>query len=578
MKYCVPQELINDIKDIFTRTMSSVNRLAILQSRIGADAAKELNMKFESAGVSKYHEAAIERFLKGLEITPAKRAELSKIIKDRLAAKNKAIDDNELISLAKHVLDKKYDLVIPEGEMKNIFKLKKEITALEGPAVGTLDGSKEKLAWGQKIIELADKINGLKAPEEGIIKGLRRGFRRIEEAYTAPKGIIGKAFGGTGQLLAEAAELFFDPAIKSIKASLDNSVLFRQGLKVLTADKAIWGKYAKMTGQVWARVFNKDKMTAMNNAFRADLVTRDLYQDAIKAKLAVGVVEDYFPTHTVDRIPGLGNFFKASSEAFTMFSQGSRMDLFEKYVTLIKKTDGQITPKQMEDIARVVNSITGRGGLGNLEAFAGGMNKILFSARYQTANINTIKHAFDPNLSSEVKAIAQRNLAVHFTAIAGVMTTLSAFTDVGFNPKESTFGKMRIPGTKKWVDVTGGLASYFSLIGRMRGRYTKPQFKDTPLDILLDFMKGKFAPAPGIIRDFLEQRDYSGVKPTTVSSLRSLFVPITAENVWKSYEKKEEIDTAVYAFIFEFIGQSVTQPKAKREGTYSSPLDIILGR
>ena len=134
-----------------------------------------------------------------------------------------------------------------------------------------------------------------------------------------------------------------------------------------------------------------------------------------------------------------------------------------------------------------------------------------------------------------------------------------------------------MPGTKKWIDVTGGLGSYIAVIGKT-GKATlgKQQYgKDTGMDILVDFMKGKLAPAPGVLRDILEQRDYSGKTPTVGSTLESLFIPITAENALDSIRAREDAYEALIPFLLETGGFSVTQPKSKREGSYWSPRDLF---
>jgi hypothetical protein len=327
---------------------------------------------------------------------------------------------------------------------------------------------------------------------------------------------------------------------------------------------------------VWKNVLDSNKMDDLVKAFKADMVTKDLYQDAIRSKLAIGVVEDFFPSSLVQNISTL---FKASDESFTMFSQGSRMDLFENYVNAYKASNNgtKPSPEVMKGFARVINSVTGRGGLGKMEASSNFLNKVLFSARYQTANINTLKHAFDMSLPLEARKIAQKNLSNHFKLISGIGLTLAAFGDFGFDPRESTFGKFRLPGTTKWIDVTGGLGSYIAVIGKTaKTTLGKQEYgKNSGMDILVDFMKGKLAPAPGAIRDILEQRDYSGEQPTPLSIAESLFAPITVENVVDSIKERETAYEAAVPFLLESIGSSVTQPKSKKEGTYWSPQDII---
>jgi len=571
---CIPPELVEQVKNLNLTKLSSEERTKALSEVLGDETGKNISVLFEKTLLLKNQKKAFNKFIDDIDgVSIEKKAKMRENFEKRVAEKNGIIKDNELLAIVKDTLDRKYELDVPDEKVKKMFEIRNEIDELKAKATGTPDGSVEKLEWGKKVVELSNTVGDLKQVSQSIGGELKLAGQRI-----SGKAKDKEWFGMVGQVINEIGNVVLSPAIKSVKASLDNSVLFRQGLKVLSADPATFTKQAGNTWSMWSKVLSKDAMEEMATAFKADLVTRDLYQSAIKAKLAIGVVEDFFPTSVVQKIPGLGNLFKASDEAFTMFSQGSRMDLFEKYVKLFENANGGAKPDadMMKQFARIANSTTGRGGLGGAEAIAGTLNKVLFSARYQVANLNTFRHAF--TMTGEAGKIARAQAAKHLALIGGIMTTLSAFTDVGWNPKESTFGKVRIPGTKKWVDVTGNIASYFSLIGRTWNKIENPGYKDTGMNVLVDFMKGKLAPVPGIGRDILEQRDYSGNKPTAESVARSLFVPITLDNPWKDTEKNEEAGIIALSSFIEFLGGSVTQPKSKGEGSYRSPLDLITGK
>jgi len=575
MATCIDPQFIERVKSLNLAGMKSADRVKVLDDILGSGQGKDINLLYEKTLLLKNQKKAFDKFIDDISgMSLEKKAITKERIAQRLAEKQDIIKEDELLSIVKETLDKKYDLDIPDESVQKMFTLKNEADELAVTAKGTPDGSPEKLAWGKKIVELSNTVGELKQVSKNFLGELKLAGQRI-----AGQAKDGNYLGAVGQTLRETFNVALSPATKSIKASLDNSILFRQGLKVLSASPETFGNQGLKTWKMWGKVLSKDAMEEMSTAFKADLVTRDLYQSAIKSKLAIGVVEDFFPTSIVQKFPVLGNFFKASDEAFTMFSQGSRMDLFEKYVDLYKTANGGALPSKeiMDGFARVANSTTGRGGLGKLEASAHWLNQVFFSARYQTANINTFRHAFDTSLPIEAQKIARKQLAKHLVLVGGIMTTMSAFMDVGFDPKESTFGKVRIPGSKKWVDVTGGLASYFSVIGKTaKAVNSKPGYKtDTGLDIIVDFMKGKLAPTPGVLRDILEQRDYSGKKPTVGSVANSLFMPITIDNPIQDIKKDEEVGITALSSFLEFLGNSVTQPKSKGEGNYWSPLDIV---
>jgi hypothetical protein len=571
MAICIPKDLIEKVQALNLKEMDSISRTKALSEILGSENGKEVNKLFEKRLTLVNQKVAMNRFVDDLSgVTTEKKLKLKENIAKRLDTKQQIIEDKELLTIVQEGLNKKYKIDIPDETVADLMKIKKEADKLKVSAIGTPDGSDAKLVWGQKLNEYDDVIDAVARASQDDLKTIVKqslidSATRIKQA----EGVLGK----TGQTLKEVIRDVFTVPAKGIKAAWDASYIFRQGLKVLTADPKIWGKQVKGSLGSWTKVYDKAYMKEIVDAFKADIRTRDLYQDAINSGLALGVKEDFFPTNVAEKIPLLGNLFKASDDSFTMFSQGSRMDLFEKYVNqVITETGEKPSADIMKGLAKYVNGLTGRGGLGTFESSSGFLNQLFFSARYQVANLKTFA---DPLLSKtpEVRAIAAKNLARHTAFVAGTMLTLSAVTDVGFDPRSNTFGKARIPGSKKWIDITGGLASYWSLLGRSYDAASKkPQYgKDTAMDIFTDFLKGKLAPVPGAFRDILEQRDYSGRKPTALTTLESLFVPISASNVIENAKDKEELDIQALSAFFDILGAGVTEPKSKGEGSYWSP-------
>lgn len=316
------------------------------------------------------------------------------------------------------------------------------------------------------------------------------------------------------------------------------------------------------------------------------MMADDLYDEAIDSTLRIIGKEDFFPESKVANIPGVGRFFRASDDAYTMATQGARFDIWKKYVNEFIKNTGQKPSKEiMEGFARVANSATGSGGLGALEKNAGLLNKFLFSARFQTAQINTFKHAFDKSLPAQARKIAQKNLASYLLYVGGLMSAFSLFADVGFDPRENTFGKIRLGKSDKWVDVTGGTASMVSTLFRTAakgynlatGEKTK-YGQDNAFDLLTNFVSGKLAPVPGTVVSLLKERDISQDIPLPIATLMNLFVPITLQQPIEDVAQKEELDAAAVGFILEFLGSGTSQPKSKSPGSYKSVIDIVTGQ
>ena len=579
MSICINPKFIDKIKELDLKNMSSSERVKAFNDIMG-NGGNEINLLYEKKLLLKNQKDIFNKFVDDLNgVSLEKKAKMKERIAERIAERNNIVKDDELLSVVKDTLDRKYNLDIPEEATKRMFNLRNQVDTLKTKAQalkGTADYEKARMEWGFKEIELSDVVTDLKDTNKGnLIDIIKSNIKDSVQRVKSTEGTLGKV----GQGLVESVENILGIPAKGIKAAWDASFMFRQGLKVLTADPKIWGTQTKGSLKSWTKIFSKESMEDIVKGFKADIVTRDLYQDAIKSKLAIGVVEDFFPTNVAEKIPLVGNLFKASDDSFTMFSQGARMDLFEKYVNdFISKNGSKPSKEVMDSMAAYVNALTGRGGLGKAEATSGWLNQLFFSARYQVANLKTFT---DPLLAKtpEVQKIAAKNLATHSLALFGTMTALSAITDVGFDPREKTFGKVRIPNSNKWVDVSGGLAQYISTLVRMQPAVLgKPKYgQPDGWDILTDFFSGKLAPVPGAIRDYYAQRTYGGKEPGLGTTLSSLFVPITLENILENQKKKDDAFVQGLSAVFDILGAGVSRPQSKSEGSYGSPLDLITG-
>lgn len=577
---CIPPELIESVKRIVLTSGDSIARNKQLLEVFGGNQkmVDSINTSFEKSLLLKNQEKAFDKFVDSLTGADAtKKANLKQAIKDRLANRqNRILEEDELLSLAKETLLKKKGVEVSLDTMKNIQTLKRDSVQLENKYKET--GSlKDRMDWGRKEVEYIDFINEQKGKNETIGKIFTNAKDRITGAYE--KGGILPA---TGRALAETGNLAFSSAFKGIKASWDLSAPLRQGLKVLSSNPSAWKSSTGKSLSIAKEIFSKSNIDKAYNDFRASTITDPLYKDAVDSGLALGAIEDFFPESPLTKIPVLENIFKTSDAAYTTFIQNARFDLFKNYVKQYEMTNGA---KPSEDIlkglARVSNSVTGRGGLKGLEQNADLLNKVLFSARYQTANINTVRHAFDSTLPKEAQVVARKNLAKHIVMLGGMMSAFSAFGDVGFDPNESTFGKVRIPGSKKWVDLTGGLAGYlvpaFKMANKLGDGKKLGYKEESSKDIIYKFLEGKLAPAPGVVRDVLSERDYSGKKPTVGSVAKGLFVPITLENIQEGISEDEDAKILAISTLLEMFGASTTEPKSKREGSYKSVIDIVTG-
>ncbi len=350
---------------------------------------------------------------------------------------------------------------------------------------------------------------------------------------------------------------------------MDMSYALRQGLKVLTTNPKVWADGMVNAFKPFQKLGSKAEQQAVADAFKARLVSHPMYEDAINSKLGIGVIEEFFPTTIAEKIPALGNIFKASNEAFTIFSQGSRMKLFEDFITTAKNNGTDITPQLMKDFAKVANSVTGRGSLGSLESQAGLINKIFYSGKYIKSSLDTFLMPFDTKLSPEARKKALEVSLRNLSTVGGLMGIASLFTDVETDPRSSKFGKMRT-GKNTWVDLTGGLGSYITLAAKnisgksksaTTGRISELNSGDfgsrTRFDTIIDWLSNKTAPALSTGIQVAKGKDFSGKKPTLGSAVTNLVKPISAGNAYQVFSDNDT-GTALLTTLFDVLGASGT--------------------
>lgn len=359
---------------------------------------------------------------------------------------------------------------------------------------------------------------------------------------------------------------------KSLRATLDNSALFRQGLKTLTTHPGTWLKNASQSFVDIAKTLKGNEVMDFVNA---DIVSRQNALNGLYKRMGLDVaggkgkvVEEAFPGIAQEKIPGIGRLFKASDVAYTAFLQRTRADLADKYLDYAVKAGVDITDKkQIESIGKLVNSLTSRGDLGRLEGSARVLNNVFFSPRLVKANMDILTaHQFQRGVTPFVRKRAALNLLKMAASVGAVLTVANEVRpgSVEWDPRSSDFGKIKVGNTR--FDVAGGMAGFVTLGSRLAttsskssstGEVTDLNTGDfgskTSADVLLDFTQNKFSPAAGVVRDYLRGKNFSGEKPTVGSTLNDLFVPLVIDN-YKETKKDPNSANTLVALIADGLG------------------------
>lgn len=493
-------------------SMSSQERRTFLSNVVGEANAKQVNALFESKLLLKNQQDGMITWAKQVAgLKPEVRRDLIA----KIEKMDKVLDPKEHDLFLEDLAGKRLGVEVTFEEAKNISDMSKALSE----AKMNIDpnsplASPERMAYGRALVKLNKYITSLKDIKSDTF---------LQTFKEAPGKESLKKVSDLGGLA------------KSMKASLDNSVIGRQGLKTLFSNPSIWRKNAIKT---YEDMYNTFGGKATTDEVMAEVLSRPnaingLYK---KEKLAIGNLEEAFPTSLPERIPAFGRAFKASQAAFEGFQYRTRADVFDKYVEVAQKTGADI-----QGIGKVANALTGRGELGKLEPIASTLNNLLFSPRFLKSNIDLLTvHAFDRGIGTFARKQAAGNLLKAIGGIGTVLTIANAVNpgSVDWDPRSSNFGKIKIGATR--FDVSGGMASLITLVARLATMTTKSSTNgkitslnsgkygsSTGLDVFINFMSGKLAPLPGVIRDWMKGKDFNGKKPTLASTAINLMSPLS---------------------------------------------------
>ena len=361
--------------------------------------------------------------------------------------------------------------------------------------------------------------------------------------------------------------------VKGIKASFDMSALLRQGLKVLVTHPKVWYKNAKQSfTDVIESLKTETSAEEVARACAIDIMQRENYQNGLyrKYKLALGVMEEEFPSSLPERIPYLKRLYKASENAFNLFMYRTRADLFD----LLYKT-AENNGVATDGLGEFVNSLTGRGSLGFAEPVAKAVNNVFFSPRFFKSNIDILTAGvLNKGRSQFVKREAAKATLSYLGFVALLLSIANAFDDdaVEDDPRSSEFGKIKIGNTR--FDISGGAGNIVVLMSRLITKSTKSSVtgvvkelgskygQQSVGDIFMNFVEGKLSPAAHLLIDYYRGYDFSGKPVDTKYMLMSGLLPIPAQNAIE-HLNEEEFSIYLAGLVADAfgIGTSVYAPK-----------------
>lgn len=517
MSFCLPhfetEKFIEALKTgkinpVKLSEMTSKERHNFISDIVGKDNAKEVNALFESKLLLKNQQQGMINWAKK---TAGLKPEVRRDLISRIEKLDKVLDPKDQDLFLEDLASVKLGTNVTFEEAKHIADLSRKITELKT--------GEDRMQYGRAKVELGNYISDLKNQNAPSFMQKPLGEKLTEIAGTS----------------------------KGLKASLDNSAIFRQGWKTLFTNPTVWLKNAKQSFKDLVDQFGGKEVM---NEVQADIQSRPTYDLMKKAKLDIGTTEEQFPSHLAEKVPLLGHLYKSSEAAYTGFVYRTRADVFDKYIKIAETSGIELDKPQLESIGKLVNSLTGRGNLGTVgEKAAMAANNVFFSPRFLKSNLDFLTaHQLQKGVTSFVRKQAATNLVKAIVGTASVLALANAIRpgSVETDSRSSDFGKIKIGNTR--FDVTGGMGSLITLASRLLTMSSKSSItkKVTPLnsgkygsqtgvDVLVNFAEGKLSPVAGVVRDLMKGQDFNGNKPTVLGEANNLFTPLPVTNAVSSF-------------------------------------------
>lgn len=380
------------------------------------------------------------------------------------------------------------------------------------------------------------------APTKGDIKLIEKAFGRdlakaIEENVSTFEKI-------------KTAGLELANVPRSLLSAFDFSAPFRQGIVTsVRYPKEFFGNFKGMFKAFGDEKAYKLTMESIANNKNYDLMNKSglalTDMDALTSR------EEDFMSSYAEKIPLAGRGVRASGRAYTAFLNKTRADVFNKLVkdAEAQGLDVEDANKLTKDIAKFVNSATGRGSLGPLESSAAGLNAVLFSPRLWASRINLLNPVYYAKLEPFARKEAIKSMAGLAGAAATVLSLAAAAgAEVELDPKSADFAKIKVGDTR--YDILGGFQQNIVLAARMiTGEKTNSVTGEkstlgegygdpSRFDLAIDFAKNKLNPVAGFAGKLLEGKTPAGEPINPAAEFGKLFVPLNAQAAKDLYDSQ----------------------------------------
>jgi hypothetical protein len=432
---------------------------------------------------------------------------------------------------------------------------------------------RERFEYGASQVVYEHYIDHLKGGDAPIKTMLKN---RAGEFGTTWKTNAPRAVGEAG---LDAAKVVADNSV-SLVSTLDNSFIGSQGAYTFLTHPTKWFNGAVNSFADWGKTIG-GKNT--KDALMADVYSRPRYMNGEYQKAGlIATSEEPFPSSFVGRIPALGRVFRASEQAFTGSALRMRLGVYDLLADRAIKNGVKWGDNDIVSFGEVINSLTARGGAkwtnNPLIRLAMWAPKML-QGQIDVLTVHRLGSGLESN---RARWEASKNLlkitaeVASFMALCNYLKPGSAPTD----PKSTAFGKVKIGDTYyQYAPRAIGLVVLASrlITGKttnLAGKTTKlePGFgKRTRLEVVSDFVTGKFNPPAGVLRDALRGEFFDRSKFTLGGAIYRSHTPIFLQ---QSIALKDNASAdRVAAALLDGLGVSSTTPfeYKPKQGSQNAP-------
>lgn len=406
----------------------------------------------------------------------------------------------------------------------------------------------------QELSYTRNRVEGLKDTLDGVtVRGLKEILRDPDAFLRFSRDIQQQLDESVTKRAASKVSSFAANALnfpRAVMSSMDTSAPFRQGL-VLVGRPEFWKNIPNMFKYL---VSDRAYQGAMDSIRADDFMYREMIKSGLSFTDTSGKLsnrEEAFQTEWAERVPGV----KASNRAYAGYLNKLRADVFTSLYRDAKALGLDVSnTKLTRDIAKFINTATGRGQLGGvLSSGRPLMNAVFFSPGLMASRIQTLNPQYYMSLDPFVRKQALTSLA----SAAGFVSTLLGLAalggaDVEMDPRSSDFGKIKIGNTR--YDIAGGFSQYLTLYSRLSAylyNQTQPledrigEYKTatgklrqygtdfgerSAYDAIHDFFRNKLSPVPSLGVEIFEGQNVVG-DPVEIIDMEQFGVPVPGRSI-----------------------------------------------